>query len=124
MTLAQAPFLALAVRLTGLPLLTTAILMVIFNTASQPAENALMALYSPRRWQATAYGFKFIITFGISALGIYAAAKAKELTGGFGVVYGGTALAVMLITLAIASLPGQAQSTGSAHPAAEPAPAE
>ena len=37
--------------------------MVMFNTGALPAENSLMARYAPARWQATAYGLKFIIAF-------------------------------------------------------------
>lgn len=68
--LAQIPLLLLAAALSGLPLLAVAVMMVSFNMGGIPAENVLLARYSPPKWRGTAFGMKFILSFGVSGLGV------------------------------------------------------
>jgi hypothetical protein len=44
--------------------------MVGLNVSGQPAENALLARYSPASWRSRAFGAKFVLTLGVSALGV------------------------------------------------------
>ncbi|MBM3514506.1 MAG: MFS transporter, partial [Alphaproteobacteria bacterium] len=46
----QGPVLALAATLAGVPLFLAAIMMVTCNIGALPAENALMAKYTPGKW--------------------------------------------------------------------------
>ncbi|HJS33002.1 MAG TPA: MFS transporter [Alphaproteobacteria bacterium] len=79
----QAPILLLAAVLENWPLLFVATAMVFINTASVPAENGLLALYTPAKWRGTAYGAKFVLALGVSALAIPLVAVLYDGTGGF-----------------------------------------
>lgn len=105
MIFVQGPFLALAATLAGVPLFLATIMMVTCNIGALPAENALMAKYTPGKWQATAYGFKYIAAFSFSSLGVYAAARVLEVTGGFGALYLALGLGFVLMTAVVATLP-------------------
>ncbi len=41
-----------------------------FLLGMQPMENTLVACYTPRRLHHSAYGMKFVLTFGIGALAV------------------------------------------------------
>ncbi len=53
------------------------------DTSAVPVENALLANYSPRTWRGTAFGAKFVLSLGISALAVPMVALIYEFTGGF-----------------------------------------
>ncbi len=79
----QVPFLFLAASLAGLPLFGAVLLMVLFNTASLPAENAMMARYTPSRWRGTAFGAKFVLSLGVTPVAVQLVAWTYALSGGF-----------------------------------------
>lgn len=55
---------------TNLPLAVAGLLYFFFLIGMQPAENTLVAEYTPRKLQHTAYGAKFVLTFGVGALAV------------------------------------------------------
>ena len=79
----QVPFLFLAAGLAGLPLFGAVLLLVLFNTASLPAENAMMARYTPSRWRGTAIGAKFVLSLGVTPVAVQLVAWTYALSGGF-----------------------------------------
>ena len=79
----QIPVILLAASASGIPLVGIAILMVLLLNGSAPAESALFARYSPSRWRATAFGVKFVVALGVSALGVPLVARIHDQTGGF-----------------------------------------
>jgi hypothetical protein len=79
-----------------------------------------LARYTPGKWQATAYGMKFIVAFSFSGLGIYLTAKTKELTGNFDTIYFAMAAALVLISFVTATLPSE-RAPKKAEPMALPA---
>ncbi len=87
MYLVQVPFLALAAAATGLPLLMIMVMMVSFNTGALPAENSLLAKYTPPSWRSTAYGLKFVLAFGISGLAVPLVAWVRAETGDFAALF-------------------------------------
>jgi MFS transporter, FSR family, fosmidomycin resistance protein len=85
-----------------------------------PAENALLARYTPARWRATAYGAKFLLALGVSTIGVKLVAVTYDATGNFAalwLVLGGCA---GLVALAAIFLPGRLQP----EPLPTPQPAE
>jgi predicted MFS family arabinose efflux permease len=117
----QGPVMALAATLTGLPLFVAAIMMVTCNIGALPAENALMAKYTPGKWQATAYGFKYIAAFGFGALGIFLTARVLEATGGFSALYLALGIGFVLMTFVVATLPNDSKTRPGPSPALAPA---
>jgi len=79
----QVPFLMLAASLGGSALVAVAMIMVAINAGSLPAENSLVARYAPSKWRGLAFGMKFVLAFGVSALGVKMEGVLYDLTGGF-----------------------------------------
>lgn len=79
----EAPVLFVATRLFELPLFVAALLCFSLIAVSTPTENALLAHYTPSRWRATAFGAKFLLSLGVSALGVPLIAVVYGRTGGF-----------------------------------------
>ena len=97
---ALVPVLFLATMTSELPMLLAAMAVVMLNVGSLPAENSLMALYAPERWRGTAFGAKFAVSLGISALGVPLVALVYELSGGFAwlfIILGLFAVAVVAV---------------------------
>ena len=65
------PALLLMTALSGLPLVGGAAVFVFFSLGMQPIENSLFAQFTPPRWRATAYGVKFVLTFGVGSLAVW-----------------------------------------------------
>jgi len=52
------------------PLVMLAMVYLFFLLGMQPIENTLVARFTPRRFHHSAYGTKFILTFGVGALAV------------------------------------------------------
>jgi MFS family permease len=77
----QVPVLALAFFSHNPAFVAAAALMVSLNVAGQPAENVLVASYTPLAWRGRVFGAKFVITLGVSALGVSLVPAIHGLTG-------------------------------------------
>jgi MFS family permease len=60
--------LLVGASLSGTPLLLVMTSVVFLNTTAIPVENVLLANYSPAHWRGTAFGAKFVLSLGVSAL--------------------------------------------------------
>ena len=54
----------------GHSLVVYALIYFFFLLGMQPAENTLVATYTPRRFHSLAYGAKFELTFGVGVLSV------------------------------------------------------
>lgn len=81
--LVQAPVLLLLAVLDNWALFAVAVMLVFSTITASPAENALLARYTPGKWRATAYGAKFVLALGVAATAIPLIAAIYEGTGGF-----------------------------------------
>ncbi|MDQ7782411.1 MAG: MFS transporter [Desulfomonilaceae bacterium] len=54
----------------NLPLVALGFVYLFFLLGMQPIENTLVATFAPRRLHHSAYGMKFILTFGVGALAV------------------------------------------------------
>jgi len=59
----------------------TAMALAVVHFGTQPAENVLIAEYTPARVRSTSYGLKFLVTFGLGALGAPAVGALWKTTG-------------------------------------------
>jgi MFS family permease len=82
--------LAMAVT-SNMPLVVFAMIHSFFLLGMQPLENTLVARLSPPKLLSSAYGLKFILTFGVGALSVNMVPFIKA-NYGFGGVYVGLAL--------------------------------
>ena len=116
---AQLPVLIVVIHAVEVPLLGLMILLFSLETMTGPAENSLLVRYTPGRWRATAFGAKFVLAQGVSALGVPLVGYVFDATGDFlwmfGILIG---LGVTIVAAAI-YLPREAGKYAS--PAAVPA---
>lgn len=118
---AQIPALAVAFFLVSPALVAVSALMVSLNVAGQPAENALLARYAPARWHGRVFGAKFVLTLGVSSIGVALIPIAYRFTGSL------DALFLLLIGFALtAGIAAAGLPRGDARPTPSPvtAPAE
>lgn len=80
------PAAILMAMTSNIPLITFAMIHSFFLLGMQPIENTLVARLSPPDWHSTAYGLKFILTFGVGALSVGMVGGIKEAFG-FNAVY-------------------------------------
>lgn len=77
----QIPVIVFGMTLIHPALVGVAALMVSLNVAGQPAENSLLARYTPPQWRGRAFGAKFVLTLGVSSLGVATIPVIYNLTG-------------------------------------------
>lgn len=65
------PLALLMAYTTDVPLLLVTICYMFFLLGMQPIENSLVAYLTPDRLRHSAYGTKFILTFGVGATAVY-----------------------------------------------------
>jgi MFS family permease len=114
--LIQMPLLALMATVSGLPLVAVTALAVTANLSGIPAENLLVARAAPARWRGTAFGFKYVLGFGVASLAVPLVASLGGTTRGLGTLFVLLAALAAVIVLAGQLLPGA--------PKPVPAPAE
>ena len=68
---AALPMALLMAYATDLPLFMVTMLYMLFLLGMQPIENTLVAKLTPDRLRHSAYGTKFILTFGVGALAVH-----------------------------------------------------
>jgi uncharacterized membrane protein len=88
-------------------MVAVALLAVAGNMGAIPAENVLLAKYTPARWRGTAFGLKFVLSFGVSGLAVPLVSVLRGHTGGFGLLFGLLAGAALVVALAALLLPGE-----------------
>lgn len=111
------PCLFVAALLQSWPLVFVTVLLVIINTLAGPAENKLLAHYTPGRWQGTGYGAKFVLSLGVSASAIPLIALIYDSTGGFFWLFIGMGVLAVVALIGALLLPtGEAENLRSAAP--------
>ena len=67
-----------------------------FALGMQPIENSLFAVLTPERWRSTAYGLKFVLTFGVGSSAVWMVRAVAERSG-WHAVYGVLAWVVLAL---------------------------
>lgn len=117
----QIPVILIAMMLIHPALVPVAALMVSLNVAGQPAENSLLAKYTPPQWRGRAFGGKFVLTLGVSSVGVAVIPVIYQLTGTLDVLFILLAACAAGAGIFALLLPREAKDAG-AEPV--PAPAE
>jgi MFS family permease len=111
--LVQVPAIWLAASLSGLPLVLIATFMVLSGAAQLPAENMLLARFTPARRHGLAFGVKFVLSFGAAPFAVQLVAIVSGRTGGFYWVFAALTGVALLAFTAAAFLPGTGRRTVS-----------
>ena len=105
--LIQVPMLALAASIGG-PVFAIAIfVMVAVNASGLPAENMLIAHYTPVHRRGLVYGLKFVVAIGFASLGTLLEGYLFDLTGEFQAIFFTLAALALAGTIAILILPSE-----------------
>ncbi len=115
----QVPLLWWAASVSGLPLVMIATLMVMAAAAALPAENMLLARYTPRHRHGLVFGIKFVLAFGAGPLAIQFVATVNRQTGEFHWVFFSLAGLVAVAAVCALMLPQRGPARMVAHAAAE-----
>ncbi|MBM3952528.1 MAG: MFS transporter [Rhodospirillales bacterium] len=116
--LIQAPILILVAVADGYALVALVFLSVVINIGTTTSENVLFARYTPGRWRSFAFGLKFIVALGVSAIGVRIEGWLYDWTGGFQVLFAFLAAIVLVGMAATLFVPGEKEE---AKPLAQPA---
>ncbi len=92
----QVPLLWFAASQGGFSLVVVAMFMVMANVAALPAENMLLAAYTPAQRHGLVFGLKFVLAFGVAPLAIQLVAFVAERTGEFYWLFVSLALCALL----------------------------
>ena len=121
----MAPVLILAAGAAELPLLLAAMAVIFLNVGALPAENSLLARYTPGRWRSTAFGVKFTVSLGVSSLGLPLVAFIYELGNGFYALFITLGALAAIVLAAAALLPSEVKAEAVAEaPSHRASPAE
>lgn len=112
--LVQIPMMALVAVLGDLPLIGAATLVVIASQTQIPAENLLLARYTPEKHRGLAYGAKFILSFGAGPVAVQIVALVYERTGDFVMLYITLSALALVAFLAALLLPGDRPAAAAA----------
>lgn len=112
----QIPVMFAAAAMAGVPLFGLVVLAVLFNTIGIPVENSLLSHYSPEKWRGTAFGAKFVLALGVSALGVPLVAFIRDASGDFYWYFTLMGIVAVVIVAASLALPAKRK-----QPASQPA---
>ena len=103
--LGQVPCLFFIASLTGIPLILLCLMAVLFNSSILPAENILLAKFTPEKHHGLIYGVKFIVAFGSAPIAVFLISKIYEQTQEFTNLFYICSTLMILVTLAVLFLP-------------------
>jgi MFS family permease len=116
--LVQAPILLLVAFADGYAVVAIVFLSVFVNIGTTTAENVLFARYTPGRWRGFAFGLKFIVALGVSAVGVRIEGWLYDATGGFEYLFVFLVAVVLVGMAATLFVPGEREA---AKPLPQPA---
>lgn len=116
----QVPLFVIAAQARDVPLLAAMTAVNYLGVLAVPAENALLARYTPSKWRATAYGAKFLLALGVSTIGVKLVAMIYDGAGSFAPLWLILAGCAAFVAVAGMFLPGRLRRT----PLLAPQPAE
>src|SRR5204863_87703 len=83
----QVPLLALAGTTESYLMLATAVAMMFFVFGQIPINDSMIARYTAGEWRARAYGVRYVVSFGASALAVPLVAWVYKSSGDFKLLY-------------------------------------
>ena len=101
----QAILLFIVASTSNYLLIVFALMTVAFNSSILPAENVLLAKFSPEKYQGLVYGIKFIVSFAIAPIAVLLISKSYEITSEFIYLYMGCGFIMILVFTMAISLP-------------------
>ena len=110
----QGLLLLLIVSLSNYWLIAISLAIVAFNSSILPAENLLLAKFSPEKYQSLVYGIKFIVSFSIGPIALLMISHSFEISGDFEYLYMIFGFVMIALFIIVLSLPSQQVKSGTA----------
>ena len=86
-------------------LIIISLFIVAFNSSILPAENLLLAYFSPQKHQSLVYGIKFIVSFAIAPIALFLISTSYEITKEFSYLYLSSGILMLLLFFVVLTLP-------------------
>jgi MFS transporter, FSR family, fosmidomycin resistance protein len=102
----QIPLLWIAASLDGVSMVVVVTLMVMANVGALPAENMMLARYTPGHRQGLAFGAKFVLAFGAAPVGVQLVSLIQDRSGDLALIFQLFAACAVLALAAVLLLPG------------------
>ena len=110
----QGTLLLFIVSLSNYWLIVISLMIVAFNSSILPAENLLLAKFSPEKYQSLVYGIKFIVSFSVGPIALILISRSYEISGEFGFLYLLFGFVMILLFLIVLTLPVKKSLVGTA----------
>ncbi|GIK96628.1 MAG: MFS transporter [Alphaproteobacteria bacterium] len=114
----QVPLLYAVAMLGSFPLLVVVMLNVVVSTAILPAENMMLARFSPEKHRSLSFGIKYVFAFGSAPLAVQFVSFVHGNTGDFYWLFMALAAMAAVAFAAAVFLPPAGRSARAAAPAA------
>ena len=86
-------------------LIIISLFIVAFNSSILPAENLLLAYFSPQKHQSLVYGIKFIVSFAIAPIALFLISTSYEATKEFSYLYLSSGILMLILFFVVFTLP-------------------
>ena len=86
-------------------LIIISLFIVAFNSSILPAENLLLAYFSPQKHQSLVYGIKFIVSFAIAPIALFLISTSYETTKEFSYLYLSSGILMLILFFVVFTLP-------------------
>jgi MFS family permease len=103
--LGQGVLLFFIFSLSNYFLIIISLFIVAFNSSILPAENLLLAYFSPQKHQSLVYGIKFIVSFAIAPLALFLISTSYETTKEFSYLYLSSGILMLILFFIVFTLP-------------------
>jgi len=110
----QGTLLLFIVSLSNYWLIVISLMIVAFNSSILPAENLLLAKFSPEKYQSLVYGIKFIVSFSVGPIALILISRSFEINGEFGFLYLLFGIVMIILFLIVLTLPVKKSLVGTA----------
>jgi len=103
--LGQGIMLLFLASLSSYILIIVSLMAVALNSGILPAENVLLARFSPEKYQSVVYGVKFIVTFVMAPFAVMLISKSYEVTNEFYHLYWMCSAVMIILFFVVLALP-------------------
>jgi MFS family permease len=103
--LGQGILLLFIFSLSNYFLIIISLFIVAFNSSILPAENLLLAYFSPQKHQSLVYGIKFIVSFAIAPIALFLISTSYETTKEFSYLYLSSGILMLILFFVVFTLP-------------------
>jgi hypothetical protein len=117
---AQVPVMVLAAGAHDTAMVVLSLVMLVLIFGEIPIHDTLVARYTVEAWRSRVYAVKYVISFGVSALGVPLIATLHGSSGGFAWLFLAMAGFALILGIAALSLPGAPRAAPGSVPAGPP----